>query len=28
VIYRTPEWHDVEPLQLFAEEVIPALAKA
>jgi F420-dependent oxidoreductase-like protein len=28
VIYRTPEWHDVEPLQLFAEEVIPALANA
>ncbi|MFN0073419.1 MAG: TIGR03560 family F420-dependent LLM class oxidoreductase [Chloroflexota bacterium] len=26
VIYRTPDWFDVEPLQLFSEGVIPALA--
>ncbi len=28
VIYRTPDWFDVEPLQLFSERVIPALADA
>jgi F420-dependent oxidoreductase-like protein len=28
VIYRTPDWFDVEPLQLFSETVIPALAEA
>lgn len=28
VIYRTPDWFDVEPLQLFSERVIPALANA
>ncbi|MGI9145473.1 MAG: TIGR03560 family F420-dependent LLM class oxidoreductase [Chloroflexota bacterium] len=28
VIFRTPEWVDVEPVQLFAERVMPALASA
>jgi len=28
VIFRTPDWIDVEPVQLFAERVIPALADA
>ncbi|HET8684250.1 MAG TPA: hypothetical protein VFM54_20600, partial [Micromonosporaceae bacterium] len=28
VIFRMPDWVDVEPLQLFAERVIPALATA
>jgi F420-dependent oxidoreductase-like protein len=28
VIFRTPDWVDVEPVQLFAERVIPALASA
>jgi F420-dependent oxidoreductase-like protein len=28
VIYRTPDWFDVEPLQQFSETVIPALADA
>jgi len=27
-IFRTPEWIEVEPLRLFAEQVIPALADA
>jgi F420-dependent oxidoreductase-like protein len=27
-IFRTPDWIDVEPVQLFAEQVIPALADA
>ncbi|HLH74674.1 MAG TPA: TIGR03560 family F420-dependent LLM class oxidoreductase [Chloroflexota bacterium] len=27
-IFRTPDWIDIEPLQLFAERVIPALAEA
>jgi len=26
VVFRTPDWVDVEPVQLFAERVIPALA--
>ncbi|HEY7908628.1 MAG TPA: hypothetical protein VIC60_07115, partial [Thermomicrobiales bacterium] len=26
VVFRTPDWVDVEPVQLFAEQVIPALA--
>lgn len=26
VVFRTPDWLDVEPLQLFAEHVIPALS--
>jgi len=26
VVFRTPDWGDVEPVQLFAEQVIPALA--
>jgi hypothetical protein len=25
VIFRTPDWLDVEPIQLFSEQVIPAL---
>jgi len=25
VVFRTPDWVDVEPVQLFAERVIPAL---
>ena len=28
VIFRMPDWIDLEPLQLFAERVIPALAEA
>ena len=28
VIFRTPDWLDVEPLQLFSERVMPALAGA
>ena len=28
VIFRTPDWVDVEPVQLFAERVVPALATA
>jgi len=28
VIFRTPDWFDPEPLQLFSERVIPALANA
>jgi F420-dependent oxidoreductase-like protein len=28
VVFRTPDWIDVEPVQSFAEEVIPALADA
>ena len=28
VVFRTPDWLDVEPVQLFAEQVIPALADA
>ncbi|MBA2450627.1 MAG: TIGR03560 family F420-dependent LLM class oxidoreductase [Chloroflexi bacterium] len=28
VVFRTPDWLDVEPVQLFAERVIPALADA
>lgn len=28
VIFRTPDWLDVEPIQLFSERVIPALASA
>ncbi len=28
VVFRTPDWVDVEPVQLFAERVIPALAEA
>jgi alkanesulfonate monooxygenase SsuD/methylene tetrahydromethanopterin reductase-like flavin-dependent oxidoreductase (luciferase family) len=27
-IFRTPDWLDVEPVQLFADKVIPALANA
>lgn len=27
-IFRTPDWLDVEPLRLFAEQVIPALAES
>jgi hypothetical protein len=26
VIFRTPDWLDVEPIQLFSEQVIPALS--
>jgi alkanesulfonate monooxygenase SsuD/methylene tetrahydromethanopterin reductase-like flavin-dependent oxidoreductase (luciferase family) len=28
VIFRTPDWQDVEPIQLFSDRVIPALAGA
>jgi F420-dependent oxidoreductase-like protein len=28
VVFRTPDWLDLEPIQLFASEVIPALASA
>jgi F420-dependent oxidoreductase-like protein len=28
VVFRTPDWIDIEPVQLFAERVIPALADA
>jgi alkanesulfonate monooxygenase SsuD/methylene tetrahydromethanopterin reductase-like flavin-dependent oxidoreductase (luciferase family) len=28
MIFRTPDWIDVEPIRLFAERVIPALADA
>ncbi len=28
VIFRTPDWIDIEPVQLFAERVIPALTSA
>jgi alkanesulfonate monooxygenase SsuD/methylene tetrahydromethanopterin reductase-like flavin-dependent oxidoreductase (luciferase family) len=28
VIFRTPDWIDVEPLRLFADQVIPALVQA
>jgi F420-dependent oxidoreductase-like protein len=28
VIFRTPDWLDIEPIQLFSERVIPALAPA
>jgi F420-dependent oxidoreductase-like protein len=28
VIFRTPDWADIEPVQMFAEQVIPALATA
>jgi F420-dependent oxidoreductase-like protein len=28
VIFRTPDWIDVEPIQMFSERVIPALAAA
>ncbi|MDQ6670466.1 MAG: TIGR03560 family F420-dependent LLM class oxidoreductase [Chloroflexota bacterium] len=28
VIFRTPDWVDVEPVQLFAERIIPALASS
>jgi len=28
VIFRTPDWLDVEPIQLFSEQVIPVLAAA
>ncbi len=27
-IFRTPDWIDVEPLQLFSDQVIPALANS